>query len=130
MSSTFRSCNIVYKAIRIITVRIIVLHSYFYTYTIFHSLTINDLVIQRCFALIQICDKFFDSTFIVKCALNRFFFSIISQNDAKSLCQKCHFPKSLFQHTVIKNKFFKDFSIRFKTYFCSCFFQITFANDF
>ena len=66
MSSALRRCNIIYKTISIFTVRIVMLHRNFHCNAVFHPFTVNDLLVKRSFTFIQICDKLFDSAFIVE----------------------------------------------------------------
>ena len=52
MGSAFRRCNIIYKTIGIICIRIVVLHCNFNFYVIFCSFTVNDLLVKRSLAAI------------------------------------------------------------------------------
>ena len=62
---------------------------------IFHSLAVNNLVIKRSLAFIQVSNKLFNPTFIVECMLMDFLFPKIPQLDLQSLGQKCHFTETL-----------------------------------
>jgi len=71
------------------------LHGHLDNYSVFFAFTINDLVIQRCLAFVQISDKLFDSTLVMKCMLSDFFFTKILQNNLQPFCEKCHLTQSL-----------------------------------
>ena len=88
------------------------LHSNFHVYTVFVSLTVNDLRIQSFFAFIQISYKFTDTAFVVEDLFSFHAFPVILQNDLQSFCKESHLPKPLFQYIVIINGFFKDLFIR------------------
>ena len=119
MCSTFRSRNIIYKAISIIAVRIVVLHSHFYRHIIYHTFTVNDLLIKRCRTAVQVSNEFFDSTFVVERSLFWFFLTVILQYDLQTLCQECHLTESLFQNIKIKDRCLKNGIIRQECYFCT-----------
>ena len=52
MGSAFRCCDIIYKTIGVICIRIVVLHSNFNFYVIFCSFTVDDLLVKRSLAAI------------------------------------------------------------------------------
>ena len=45
---------------------------------IFHTFTVNNLLIERSFTLVQVCYKFFNTTFIVEYMLMDLFLTKIS----------------------------------------------------
>ena len=96
MGSSLRSGDIIYESIRVVAVRIVVLHGHFHVYIILFPFAVNDLVVQRRLAFIQVCDKFLDSTLIMEGLLPDLFLTHIPQDDLKALCQKCHLAESLF----------------------------------
>ena len=71
------------------------LHRHLNNYSIFFPFAINDLIIQRCLAFVQISDKLFDSTLVMECMLSDFFFTKILQNNLQAFCKKCHLTQSL-----------------------------------
>ena len=78
MSTTLRRCNIVYKTVSSLIVGVIMLHSNLNCNIIFHTFTVNNLLIERSFTLVQICYKFFNTTFIVEYMLMDLFLTKIS----------------------------------------------------
>ena len=87
--------DIVDESIRCLVVRIVMLHCNLNINVIFHSLAVNNLVIKRSLAFIQVSNKLFNPTFIVECMLMDFLFPKIPQLDLQSLGQKCHFTETL-----------------------------------
>ena len=127
MCSTFRSRNVIDKSIRIVTVRIVVLHSHFDRHIIYHTFTVNDLLIKRCRTAVQVSNEFFDSAFVVECSFFRLFLTVVLQYDFQSFCQECHLAESLFQNIKIKDRCLKNGIIRQECYFCTglSFFTVT-----
>ena len=130
MCSAFRCRNIIYKPIRIICKGIVVLHCYLHDHVIFCSLTVNNILVKRCLALIQIFDKFFDTSLVMERIFLPIFFPEIFQTDLKTLGKKCHFTETLFQNIILKNRIFKNRVIWKEGYFCSADCRITFTNYF
>ena len=118
MSSAFRGIYIVYKAVNIFCIGIIVLHCNLYVNIILCSFTVNNFIIDCCFALVHISDKFFDSALIVKCLLF-LFFSVISQNYLQIFCEKCCFLQTHSENFKIIHGFLKNLRIRQKSDLCS-----------
>ena len=67
MGTTLRRIDIIYEGINTLIIGIIVLKRNFHIDAVFHPFKIHDLIIQKFFASVQVCNKFLDTTFIVKC---------------------------------------------------------------
>ena len=78
MGSALRRVDIIYETIRILTVGIVVLHGDLHRHAVLHSLAVNDLVIERCLALVQISHEFFDTAFVMECVLAKGLFTPVS----------------------------------------------------
>ena len=95
----------------------------FNLYVVLISLKVHNVFIKSCLALIEIFNKFFDTTFIVE-SLNYRIFALFSthicKRNSKSLCKECHFSESLLQNVVIIYCcLFENKSVGLKVYSCS-----------
>ena len=129
MCTAFRCCNVIYKSICVIAVRVIVLHCNLYCDTVFFTFTVNNLLIKRCLTFIQILHKLFNSAFVVESLLNRLFRSFIFQDNLQIFCQKCHLTETLFQRVIIKHCLLKNLFVWKKCNLCSCLLCITFIYN-
>ena len=95
----------------------------FNLYVVLISLKIHNVFIKSCLTLVEIFNKFLYTTFVVESLNYRlfaFFSTHIGKRNSKSLCEECHFSKSLFQNVVIVYCcLFENKSIRLKVYSCS-----------
>ena len=130
MCPALRRCNIIYKTVCVVAVGIIVLHGNFDIYAVFYSLAVDDLVIERSLALIQICHKFLDSAFIVEDVLMQFLFPPVSQDDPEPLGKESHLTESLFEYGIVKYRILKDFFIGKECDFCPGPVRFTFSDHF
>ena len=95
------------------------LHGDLYKNTILLAFAVDNIIIQRCLAFIQILHKFADTTLIVERSLLPRLHSLICQSDPKTLGQKSCLPKSLFQSIKIIIQCLKDGTVRHEGYLCS-----------
>ena len=124
MHTSFGSIDIIDEAVFAVAVSIVVLESYFHIDVVLGSLKVEDLRIQRCFAAVQIRDKFLDAAFKVEYVLSGLFgfFSLfggfhahIPQRDLEAFGQKSHLSHSLLENIIIKySSFLKHDRIRHK----------------
>ena len=73
MGAPFRCIDIVDKCIDILRVGIIVLHGHFHIHPVLGSFTVDHILIERFLSLVQVRDKFLNSSLIVKDFLFLFF---------------------------------------------------------
>ena len=76
--------------------------------------TVNDIIIQRRLAAVQIADKLLDSSLIVERVLPRGIFPLIGQGNLQPLCQESCLTQPLLQCIVIKDRRLKHFRVRHK----------------
>ena len=98
MGSSLRCIDIIYKAVRALRIRIVMLHCHFHINVILTAFEVHNIFIERRFALIQVCDKLLDSALIVKLSydwLPVFLHPHILQNDVKSLGEERHLSEPL-----------------------------------
>ena len=112
MSTALRSRDIIYESIRIVAVGIIVLHCNFHIDSVLRSLTVNNLLIERCLAPVQVGNKLLNSAFIVERMLMEFFSSPVPQYNPEPSGQESHLPEPLLQSIIIKDRIFEDLLIR------------------
>ncbi len=130
MGSALRRCNIVHESIRIVTVRIIMLHRHLDRYIVDHSLTVDNILVESRLAPIQVRHELLNAAFIVKCLFNSAVVRpVVPQHDFKSSGQKCHLPETLFQHIVIKHRIFKNRVVRQEHNLGPAPLRLTFPND-
>ena len=95
----------------------------FNLYIVLISFKVHDVFIESCLTLVEILNKFLDTTFIVESLNYRlftFFSSKICKRDSKSFCKECHLSESLLQNIVIVDCcLFEDKSVGLKVYSCS-----------
>ena len=96
MGTALRRRNVVDKTIRIFLIGIVVLHCNLNKNAVSFSLAVDDVRVERRFALVQIADKFFDTALIVECFLHNRVGAQITQNNAQSFCQECGLAESRF----------------------------------
>ena len=96
MGSAFGSSDIIYKAVSIFCIGIVVLHGHFHHDPVLCSFKIQDILIKRRGALVQILDEFPDPPFVMEDHLFRLFFSQISCNDLQTFSKKSDLPEAMF----------------------------------
>ena len=96
MCTALRRRDVVDKAVAALRIRIIMLHRHLNVNTVSGSLTVNDVLIQRSLALVQILYELADASLIVEDLLHRFFLiSLIPKHNANIFRQECHLPQAL-----------------------------------
>ena len=119
MCSAFWGRNVIDKSIRIIAVRIVVLHSHFHRHIIDHAFTVNDLLIKWCRTPVQVRNEFFDPALVVECSFFWFFLTVIPEHDLQTFCQEGHLTESLFQDIKIKDRCLENGIVRQECDFCT-----------
>ena len=66
MCTTLRCLYIINKCVYNLVKAVIMLECYFYLYVILNTLTVYNLTIERLFALVDILNKFLDTTLIME----------------------------------------------------------------
>ena len=96
MSTALRRGDIIHESISIITVGIVMLHRHFNRHIIDVSLTIDDILIKRRLAAVQIGDKFLDASFIVEYFLEHaILMPLILKHDLKPSGEERHLTETL-----------------------------------
>ena len=88
------------------------LHGNFDCNAVFHPFTVNDLIIERRLASVQICHELLDSSLIVESMFAQLFLSPVPQYNLESFGEKRHFSEPLLQYIIIKYSLFKYLCIR------------------
>ena len=96
MCTALRRRDVIDKAVAALRIRIIMLHRHLDIHTVSGSLTVNDILIQRSLALIQILYELANASLIVEDLLYRFLrISLIPKHNADIFRQECHLPQAL-----------------------------------
>ena len=96
MGTALRRRNVVDETVRIFLIGIVVLHRNLNENAVSFSLAVDDVRVERCFALVQVADKLLDTALVVECFLHYRIRAQIAKNDAQSLGQKCGLAESGF----------------------------------
>ena len=83
------------------------LHGDFYINIVPCPLAVDDLIVQRCFSLVEIGHELSDPAFIVE-DLFLLLFPIVPQDDLQILGQESGLPQTDLQGIVIKDRLLKD----------------------
>ena len=129
MGAALRRIDVVYKCIDILCIGIIVLHGYFHIHAFLGSLAVNNLLVKRCLALIQVCDEFLDTALIVEC-LFLLFFPVVLKGNPQVLGQERSFPEPDFQRVVIIDRFLEYLLVRQECNLGSMLFRSAFSHNF
>ena len=105
------------------------LHRDLYENAVLLTLTVDDILIQRSLALIQILDKLADTALIVEGPLLPGLHSLIGQSDPKTLCQKSSLSESLLQRVEIIIQRLKDGTVGHKGNLGPALIRITLTDD-
>ena len=96
MGTAPRRRNVVDETVRIFLIGIVVLHRNLNENAVSFSLAVDDVRVERRFALVQVADKLFDTALVVECFFHYRIRAQIAQNNAQSLGQKCGLAESCF----------------------------------
>ena len=95
MGAALRRIDVIDKAVYAFRVGIVVLQSNLNENVVFFFFLIQDIIIQRSFAPVQVADKFPDSSLIVKGFFLRMLRPGIPEYDFQALRQKGHLTETL-----------------------------------
>ncbi len=90
------------------------LECHFHLHAVLCPFAVDDIIIDRCGAPVQILDKFLNSALIMIGFASDGVLSFIGQSNFQSLCQKCHLSQTDLQRLKIKFCHFKDLFVRKK----------------
>ena len=96
------------------------LKSYFYIYIILIAFAINNFIIKRCFSLIKVLNKLFNTAFVMESIGLYFLRTKICKSYLEILCKESCLSKSYLKSIIIIDNIIKYCSIRFKCNPCSC----------
>ena len=128
MGASLRRIDVVYKCVDILGIGIIVLHGYFHIHAFPGSLAVNNLIVDRGLALVQVCDEFLDSALIVE-YLFFLFVPVILENNLQVFRQERRLPEADFEGIIIIDCLFKYFLVRQKGNSCAVLFRTAFAHN-
>ncbi len=112
MGPAFMGVDIIDKTVTIFGIGIAVLERHFHLNSVFHSFTIDNILINGRIAPVQILDKFFDAALIVIYFGPDRVFSLVRQCNFQPLCQKSRFPKPDLKRLKIEFGRFKNLLVR------------------
>ena len=121
--------DVVDKGIGGLVVAVVVLQRDLDQHAVLLALAVDDIVIQRGLALIQVLDKFPDSAFIVERPLFPRLHPLIGERDAESLCQERGLAQSLLERIKIIFKCLENGIVRQESDLGSGLLRITVADD-
>ena len=122
MRTAFRSIDVIDERVDILVKGIVVLDGHFHHHGILQSFTVDDLLVERRLAAVQVRDKFLDPAFVVECVLS-LLFSFVPQDDLQVLCQERCLTESCLQSIIVVDCLLKDLTVRKESYSCAAFFR-------
>ena len=106
------------------------LHGNLYRYSVYLSLAVNDLRVERFFTSVKVSYEFADTTLVMENFLSFHSFSGIFETDLQTFCQECHLSQTLFQDIIVVYSFFENIFIRQEYNCCSRQFRVAVAYNF
>ena len=103
------------------------LECHLHLYIFLGSLAVDDILVQRRLARVEILDELLDASLIAE-AVTSSFSSLICQRYAKSLCEKCSLSKAHHEGIVVVYRILKYRIIREKCDLCSCLFPVLISS--
>ena len=116
MHTALRCNDVIYEAENIFVIGIIVLQGYFHIDIILGSLAVDDLIIDRCLAPVQVGHEFLDTTLIVEGIFAALLLRSpeILQRDLQILGQESRLSQTNTQGIIIIDQLIEDHGIRLK----------------
>ena len=133
VSTTLNRVDVVHETVKILLIRIIILHRKFNESSSTNSAVIYRIFIDSMFLPIQKFDEFTNSALEMKMfgtLVSIFIETLVSQIYLESPVQKCKFTQTMFQSVIVEMCDCKNFFIRHKMHSRAGFFGFSVADNF
>ena len=112
MGTAIGGIDVIHERKDIFCVAVVMLESHFHQHAVLFAAGVENIVIKRLTAFVDIRNKFLDAAFVVEGAFLFLAFPQVDEVDFQTFCEESCFSQALFQNIIGKHRFFKNFRVR------------------